>query len=147
MTELLYIYANGFSPVWILSWFLRVDRFENSFLQVLHSNDFSPVWVLSCLFKSHDCTKHFPQDSHWNFFSFEWNFLCSFNLWFFLNNFWHISHWNFFSTSFETGDFCLLSKSVLDDLMQGLISVSLPDLISNSLFWSISSKTKNWSSI
>ena len=45
-------HLNGFSPVWVITCFLRLDLYVKALPQMSHLNGFSPVWVITCFLRT-----------------------------------------------------------------------------------------------
>ena len=58
------MYANGFSPVWVLLGFFKPQLCSNVLSHVLHCNGSSPMQVLVCFFKHQLFLNVFPQVMH-----------------------------------------------------------------------------------
>ena len=69
------LHKKGFSPVWILSWTMRLVLCLNLSVQNLHPNGFLYEWIPSCLFKHLDELKLLPQSLHEKGFSLVWMIL------------------------------------------------------------------------
>ena len=58
------LHSYRFSPLWTLSWILRLAIRVKHLPQFSHSWGFSPVWTLSCILRVLECLKHLPHRLH-----------------------------------------------------------------------------------
>ena len=70
------LHSKRFSPVWTISYLLRVPASLKHLPHCLHSKRFSPVWTLSCILRLPASLKHLPHCLHSKRFSPVWTISC-----------------------------------------------------------------------
>lgn len=98
-------HLNGFSPLWILSWSVRLHICANRLTHIEHLNGFSPVCVRLWI-TSFDLSRNFlSHRSHANGFSPVCVRMCRIKRHLSGNSFWHMSQ---FKLRFLATSFCLI---------------------------------------